>query len=326
MKGSGLHPSASRMDAVPCYPMDKCKGKKCLRELAVAVPAVLLAVVAGLFVVDAVGRPGQSLPGASALRPETVVITPRTMTYRADGDFQKNNYPVDAPLTTRRLSRPFEIMKYQVGTADYELCVEDGACQSAEALPHNHDAPGAEAPVVGVSYDDAQAYADWLSRKTGENWHLPTDEQWAFAAGSRFPDDALGIEDDSASNPAVRWLRDYEKQSARKLDRSPARRPAGAFGVNELGVADIAGNVWEWTQTCHRRVNIDAYGKQVAEVPSCGVYVVNGKHRAAMSSFIRNPKTGGCSVGVPPDNLGFRLVRDNRWYAMVWKRIQNIGA
>ncbi|MFK0683097.1 formylglycine-generating enzyme family protein [Ochrobactrum sp. BD67] len=306
--------------------MDKCKGKKCLRELAVGVPAVLLAVVAGLFVVDAVGRPGQSLPGASALRPETVVITPRTMTYRADGDFQKNNYPVDAPLTTRRLSRPFEIMKYQVGTADYELCVEDGACQPAEALPHNHDAPGAEAPVVGVSYDDAQAYADWLSRKTGENWHLPTDEQWAFAAGSRFPDDALGIEDDSASNPAVRWLRDYEKQSARKLDRSPARRPAGAFGVNELGVADIAGNVWEWTQTCHRRVNIDAYGKQVAEVPSCGVYVVNGKHRAAMSSFIRNPKTGGCSVGVPPDNLGFRLVRDNRWYAVVWKRIQNIGA
>lgn len=314
------------MDAVPCYPMNKCKGKKCLRELAVAVPAVLLAVVAGLFVVDAVGRPGQSLPGASALRPETVVITPRTMTYRADGDFQKNNYPVDAPLTTRRLSRPFEIMKYQVGTADYELCVEDGACQPAEALPHNHDASAAEAPVVGVSYDDALAYADWLSRKTGENWHLPTDEQWAFAAGSRFPDDALGIEDDAASNPAIRWLRDYEKQSARKLDRSPARRPAGAFGVNELGVADIAGNVWEWTQTCHRRVNIDAYGKQVAEVPSCGVYVVNGKHRAAMSSFIRNPKAGGCSVGVPPDNLGFRLVRDNRWYAVVWKRIQNIGA
>src|SRR5690606_21166017 len=288
--------------------MTKCTGKKCLRELAIAVPAVLLAVVAGLFVVDAVGRAGQSEPDASVLRPETVVIAPRTMTYRANGDFQKNNYPVDAPLTTRKLSRAFEIMKYQVSTADYERCVSDGACQPAEVLPHNQDAHAAGAPIVGVSYDDAQAYADWLSRKTGEIWHLPTDEQWAFAAGSRFPDDALGIEDDAASNPALRWLKDYEKQSARKQDRSPARRPAGAFGVNELGVADIAGNVWEWTQTCHRRVNIDAYGKQVAEMSSCGVYVANGQHRAAISSFTRNPKTGGCSVGVPPDNLGFRLV------------------
>lgn len=306
--------------------MNEGRGKKRLRELAVAVPAVVLAVVAGLFVVDAVGRSDHAMSGVSPVGPETIVIAPRIMTYRADGDFQKNNYPVDAPLTTRKLQRAFEIMKYQVSTTEYAHCVADGDCQPAETLPHNHDASAADGPIVGVSYDDAQAYADWLSRKTGENWHLPTDEQWAFAAGSRFPDDALGIEDDAATNPALRWLRDYEKQSARKLDRNPARRPAGAFGVNELGVADIAGNVWEWTQTCHRRVNIDAYGKQVAEMPSCGVYVVNGKHRAAMSSFIRNPKTGGCSVGVPPDNLGFRLVRDNRWYAVVWKRIQNIGA
>ncbi|OIS94742.1 SUMF1/EgtB/PvdO family nonheme iron enzyme [Brucella cytisi] len=301
-------------------------GKKCLRELAVAVPAVLLAVVAGLSVVDAVGRTDRTTPGVTTNGPETVVIAARTMTYRANGDFQKNNYPVDAPWTTRKLQRAFEIMKYQVSTTEYERCVADGDCQPAEALQHNQDASDADGPIVGVSYDDALAYANWLSHKTGENWHLPTDEQWAFAAGSRFPDDALGIEDDAAVNPAIRWLRDYEKQSARKLDRSPARRPAGAFGINELGVADIAGNVWEWTQTCHRRVNIDAYGQQVAEVPSCGVYVVNGKHRAAMSSFIRNPKTGGCSVGVPPDNLGFRLVRDNRWYAVMWKRILNIGA
>ncbi|MEC6999893.1 SUMF1/EgtB/PvdO family nonheme iron enzyme [Brucella abortus] len=61
---------------------------------------------------------------------------------------------------------------------------------------------------------------------------------------------------------------------------------------------DIGGAMWEWTQTCHRRVNIDSYGKVASETTVCGVYVVNGKHRAAMSSFIRNPKTGGCSVGV----------------------------
>lgn len=305
--------------------MTKGNKKKRLRELAVAVPAVLLAVVAGLFVVHAAGRAERSSRDTQFERPQTIVVAPRSMTYRADGDFQKNNYPVDAPLTTRKLAQSFEIMKYQVSASDYERCIADGGCQPAEALPHNRNGLGANAPIVGVSYDDAENYAKWLSQKTGEVWHLPTDEQWAFAAGSRFTDTALGIEDDAAANPALRWLKDYEQQSARKLERSPEVRSAGAFGENELGIADVAGNVWEWTQTCHRRVNIDAYGKIVAETPVCGVYVVNGKHRAAMSSFIRNPKTGGCSVGVPPDNLGFRLVRDGHWYAVVLKRLKEFS-
>ena len=44
-----------------------------------------------------------------------------------------------------------------------------------------------------------------------------------------------------------------------------------------------------------------------------GVYVVEGQHRAPMSFFMRNPKAGGCSVATPPDNLGFRLVREPGW-------------
>ncbi len=214
-------------------------------------------------------------------------------------------------------------MKYQVTGAEYRRCVDDGACQPPEDLPHNRNWASADKPVVGVSYTDAEDYAAWLSKKTGSVWHLPTDEQWAFAAGTRFADDAVGIEGDESKNPALRWLRDYEQQSARKQDRNQTVRPLGAFGENEYGLADIGGNVWEWTQTCHRRVNIDAYGKVASETTVCGVYVVNGKHRAAMSSFIRNPKTGGCSVGVPPDNLGFRLVRDGRWYAPVLMRLKD---
>lgn len=123
-------------------------------------------------------------------------------------------------------------------------------------------------------------------------------------------------------NPALRWLRDYEQQSARKQDRNQTVRPLGAFGENEYGLADIGGNVWEWTQTCHRRVNIDAYGKVASETTVCGVYVVNGKHRAAMSSFIRNPKTGDAAwvfhrqSGLPPCSR-------RRWYAPVLMRLKD---
>lgn len=62
-----------------------------MRDWAVAVPAVLLAVASGLFVVDATGGTERSKTEMKVALPQTVTIKPRTMTYRADGDFQKNN-------------------------------------------------------------------------------------------------------------------------------------------------------------------------------------------------------------------------------------------
>jgi len=47
-----------------------------------------------------------------------------------------------------------------------------------------------------------------------------------------------------------------------------------------------------------------------SSLSNCGVHVVEGFHRTYMSNFIRDGKSGGCAVGTPPDNLGFRLVHD----------------
>ena len=85
---------------------------------------------------------------------------------------------------------------------------------------------------------------------------------------------------------------------------------AGSFGANENGIFDLAGNVWEWTNTCfiHRTVKDADAGASTA---NCGVRVVEGRHRTYMTDFIRDPRTGGCAVGKPPSNLGFRLVRES---------------
>jgi formylglycine-generating enzyme required for sulfatase activity len=71
----------------------------------------------------------------------------------------------------------------------------------------------------------------------------------------------------------------------------------------------VAGNVWEWTDTCYARRALDARG-DVTTV-NCGVRVVEGRHRTYMSDFIRDARAGGCAIGTPPSNLGFRLVRDD---------------
>jgi formylglycine-generating enzyme required for sulfatase activity len=76
-------------------------------------------------------------------------------------------------------------------------------------------------------------------------------------------------------------------------------------------LADLAGNVWEWTESCFERTALDRGGHPAgAAVANCGVRVVEGRHRAYMVDFVRDPRSGGCAVGTPPSNLGFRLVRD----------------
>src|SRR3546814_5931376 len=89
---------------------------------------------------------------------------------------------------------------------------------------------------------------------------------------------------------------------------SDLAQPLGHFGENSLGFADMAGNVWEWTNTCFSRHQLAAPVLPPRE--DCGVRVLAGAHLAAMSDFIRDPRSGACSVGLPPANLGFRLVRE----------------
>jgi formylglycine-generating enzyme required for sulfatase activity len=244
--------------------------------------------------------------------PQTVEIAPREFSYRAAGDYYKNGYAVDGPMRAVSMRRPLTIMKYQVSNADYARCVAAGSCTPADAQS-DHARP--DLPATGVSFEDAQAYATWLSRATGEIWTLPTDEQLAFAAGMRFPDDALGADVTNSSNPADRWLANYRREAESSASRDPVPKPLGTFGENEFGIADFGGNVWEWTTTCSRRIDLETSNGTAGDAAPCGIYHAIGKHRAPMIFFVRNPKGGGCAVGTPPDNLGFRLVKDTRWYA-----------
>jgi formylglycine-generating enzyme required for sulfatase activity len=286
-------------------------------------PVLLLAGL-GLVIGQQLELPSVLQPAAaSALAPETVTIAPRPYSYRAPGEYLKAGVPTDGPRIDVAAPAPLEIMKYEVGAADYQRCVDEGFCHPAE--PRRKVATTANMPAVGVSFDDAQDYAAWLSDKTGETWRLPSIAEWAFAAGSQAVDHAL-LKDTDAANPADRWLAFYEKEAALgAANASALPEPAGTYGENELGVADIGGTVWEWTTTCNGRTSLDAAGAEVSRVESCGVRFLEGRHRTPMSTFIRDGRSGGCSVGAPPDNLGFRLVREPQWYERLLQLVPRWG-
>jgi formylglycine-generating enzyme required for sulfatase activity len=239
---------------------------------------------------------------SAGLQEPFVDVRPGVLSYRLAGDFTRAGKQAAAPLRSVMFTQPLAIMKHQVSSAAYQVCVDDGGCRAMR--------PGAlvdtARPVVQVSWHDAEDYAKWLSRKTGETYRLPTDEEWAFAAGSRFKDDGMPVDN---SDPAKRWIARYEREADRATTDT-ATRPFGGFGHNEYGLLDLGGNVWEWTSTCFVRTELDDAGRAISKNPNCGVRIAEGQHRSYVTDFVRDARAGGCAAGLPPTNLGFRLVRD----------------
>ncbi|MGR3761174.1 formylglycine-generating enzyme family protein [Roseobacteraceae bacterium NS-SX3] len=237
---------------------------------------------------------------APAAGPETVEIAGGTISYRPIGNFHQGGKTVTPPSAPRQVGG-FEIMKHQVSRASYAACVDDGACKPPDKAP---DAPGL--PQTHVNWHEAAAYAEWLSAATGQAWRLPDDAEWQLAAAELFGDAAGETAD---GDPAQRWLQQYAQGVTLRALPGPGQ-PAKGLEGNSKGVAGMGGNIWEWTSGCLQTGEVQADGRLEMGEPYCSARIAGGRHRAVVIDFIRDASVGGCAVGLPPDYLGFRLVKD----------------
>ncbi len=139
---------------------------------------------------------------------------------------------------------PFALDRTEVTVAAYAVCVDAGVCR---APPHRgwRRRSRANYPVVGVRWDDANAYCTWQERR------LPTRWEWAWAARGR--DEGRTYPWGEASPTCDRAWKIY----APKFDHgaqgcsTAALLPVGSLpkGQSRDGVLDLVGNAWEWTST-----------------------------------------------------------------------------
>lgn len=133
----------------------------------------------------------------------------------------------------------YAIGRYEVTYAQWDACVEAGGCNRYR--PPDDGLGRGQRPVAHVSFNDAQAYVRWLSRRTHHEYSLPYAGQWNFALlGRRNIRGERDLICEEATRTGVRL-------SACMLHPAPAPQSSEPSAV---GVYDMPGNVWEWVDTC----------------------------------------------------------------------------
>jgi sulfatase modifying factor 1 len=127
-------------------------------------------------------------------------------------------------------------------------------------------------PVVNVTYADSLAFCDWLSKKDGHKYRLPTEAEWEYAcrAGSTTTF-ASGDEPNSLAGVAalydaetVKLFPQWKENALLKSDGQQFTAPVGSYKPNEFGLYDMHGNVWEW---CSDWYGEDYYANSPSDDP-----------------------------------------------------------
>ena len=156
---------------------------------------------------------------------------------------------VEIPAHTVTI-QPFQLGETEVTWAQYQGCIDSGACSNNA---YDQGWGRANRPVINVSWNDVQRYIQWLNNKTGQRFRLASEAEWEYAA--RAVVGKSGREVENSSNQNYSWGDNIGENNAncdgcgsQWDDQKTA--PVASFSANSIGLYDMHGNVWEWVQDC----------------------------------------------------------------------------
>ena len=168
-------------------------------------------------------------------------------------------------------------------------------------------------PVACVGWDDAQAYAAWLSTTTGHRYRLLHEAEWEYAARGGtttarwWGDDRRGLCDHvNGADKRFDTMIPGEAETNRGCDDGyAATNPVEHFPPNPFGLHDMLGNLWQWTADC--------FGETLSATPpsddGCTRRSIRGGSWHNYPSALRAANRFWLPSDMHSSSLGFRVVR-----------------
>ncbi len=199
--------------------------------------------------------------------------------------------------------KSFALAKKLVTRAEFEKFINATHYDAGKGWHKPLFKQGDNDPVVNVSWGDAQAYIDWLNKKTGKRYRLPTESEWEYAAraGTKTP---------------YYWGNDIGKAHANCNDcgndwDGDRTVPVGSFPANSWGLFDMGGNAAQWTQDClaenYQNAPTDGSAMKSGD---CKYRVIRGGGWNDSPKAIRVDARDGNLPDFRYMNVGFRLAKD----------------
>ncbi|MFH0785045.1 MAG: FlgO family outer membrane protein [Pseudomonadota bacterium] len=206
----------------------------------------------------------------------------------------------EKPIHFVKIDRQVFLMVTEVTFDEYgKFCTETGA-----AVPDDSRWGKKDRPVINVSWHDAQAYADWLTKQTGNTYRLPSEAEWEWASGTG---NGTIYTWGNAFKPDLANCKTCNSQSA-----TSQTTPTRTFPANKFGFHDMAGNVWEWVQDCWIENYVNAPDDQSPRkfTGKCSNYTLRGGAWNSPDRQISTTSRLGVSGDTKSNYIGFRLVKD----------------
>ena len=199
--------------------------------------------------------------------------------------------------------RSFALGKYDVTFAEWDACVADGGCVGVR--PDDRQWGRGNRPVMGVTWQEAQAYVAWLNGKVqwrggAGKYRLPSEAEWEYAAragtSTRF-----WWGDDDGGLATFAWFFD---------NAGTQTHPVGMKPANPFGLFDMLGNVAQWTADCYANpFSSAAASGGAASGPSSCIHVSRGGGWNNRPKDLRVAARNGGGPDYQNISLGFRLAR-----------------
>ncbi|HEY8569434.1 bifunctional serine/threonine-protein kinase/formylglycine-generating enzyme family protein [Microbulbifer sp.] len=243
------------------------------------------------------GRNFQSPLKSGGSGPEMVVVSPGSFT------MGNNQRPFTSPEHKIAISRPYAIGAHEITFNDYDRFAK----ATGRALPSDGNWGRGKRPVMNISWQDAQRYAEWLSKESGYKYRLASEAEWEYAAraGTTTP---FWWGDGSAKGKA-NCRRGCASEFSTLFTASTA--PVGNYKANAFGLYDTAGNVGEWVQDCFLGDFTNHRGDtRPVQLKNCDLRVVRGGSMREPLRNISSDYRTGLSEKASSKEVGFRLVME----------------